>query len=254
MTFELTVLGSSGTYPTPERACTGFLITSGETNIWIDCGVGTFANLQRHMDFFDVDAVFLSHLHVDHILDLYSFYYAIRYSTNNKGPTGVPVYGPAEAEEFLTHMLSTGGAGHQHFAGFLDFRTASPDEKVEVGPFTFTFATTVHPIDVLAMRIEAEGRTLCYTSDTGWTDSLVDFAKGADVLIVEATLHQPKEELKEIHLTAQEAGRLGAEANAGKLLLTHIQPGLDPSKSVEMAGERFDGPILVAEEHLKIEV
>lgn len=254
MTFELTVLGSSGTYPTPERACTGFLVRSGDTNVWIDCGVGTFANLQRHIDFFDVDAVFLSHLHVDHFLDLYSFYYAIRYSPRTRGPIGLPVYGPAATEEFLTQMLSTGGAGHQHFGGFLDFRTVEPGGSVEVGPFKFDLESTVHPIDVLAMKIEAEGRTLCYTSDTGWTNSLVEFAKGSDLLIVEATLQEPNEALKDIHLTAQEAGRLGAEADAGKILLTHIQPGLDPSKSVAQAAEGFQGPILVAEEHLKIEV
>jgi ribonuclease BN (tRNA processing enzyme) len=254
VSFEVVVLGSSGIYPTPDSPTTGFLLRSGDHHVWLDAGTGTFANLQQHTNFFDLDAVVVSHLHIDHFLDVYPLYYALRYSIDCRGPFGMPVYAPEGAEAFLLSLLANGGRGHSDFGGFLDFRTISPDEPVTVGGLEFKFATTLHPIEGMAMSIESEGHKLFYTSDTGYDEDLVEAAKGAQVMIAEATLHEVNPDLVEIHMTAEEAGRMAAKAEVGRLVLTHVQPGLEPDESVARAAREFGGEVVVAEPHMRFPV
>lgn len=252
MAFEVVVLGASGTFPTPEGACTGFLLRHAGAEVWLDAGTGTFANLQRHTDFFALTAVVLSHLHLDHFLDLYPLYYGLRYSHRSPGPTGLEVYAPGGAEEHLAQILSPRPGAS--FDGYFAFRTISSGTTRPIGPFDFSFHRAVHPVETLAMRIEAGGRSLFYTSDTGPGDELIALAHGADVLIAEASLHDPDQLVEGVHMTAEEAGELARRAQVGRLVLTHISPGLDPEVSVAHARRHFAGEVLAAREHLLIEV
>lgn len=248
--FEAIVLGSSGTYPKPGGATSGFLLRVGEYTVWMDCGTGTFANLQRHTDFRELSGVVISHLHLDHFLDFYPLYYALRYGKDSRGPEGLEVYAPAGAEEHLSKLLSP--TSDEGFGGYFDFRTVRSGDKVAILPFVFTFRQTRHPVETLAVRVEANGRSLVYTSDTGWSDGLVRFAQGANVLIAEASLQEEDDSLSNVHMTAEEAGRLAKDAAVGRLVLSHLVPGLDPMVSVDQAAEHFRGKILVAVDNLNI--
>lgn len=248
--FEAIVLGSTGTYPKPGGATSGFLLRVGEYTIWIDCGTGTFANLQRHTDFRELSGIVITHLHLDHILDLYSAYYALRYGTGSKGPTGLEVYAPAGAEAHLAQLLSP--ASNDGFGGYFDFRVVRSGDKIAILPFVLTFRRTVHPVETLAVRVEANGRSLVYTSDTAWSDALVGFAEGANVLIAEASLQEPDPVGQSVHMTAEEAGRLARDARVGRLVLTHLRPELDPTVSMDQAAQHFRGKILVGVDNLNI--
>ncbi|MGH2813404.1 MAG: MBL fold metallo-hydrolase [Actinomycetota bacterium] len=252
MGFELVVLGASGTFPTPGSACAGYLLRSDGSDVWVDSGPGTFANLQRHTRFWELSGLVLSHLHPDHVLDLFPFYYALRFSEESGGRTGVPVWAPEGAEDHLARVISI--EREADFGEYLEFRSIGEGAKASIGPFEFSFARAVHPIETLMMRITAGGRTLAYTADTGPGEHLSDFVAGADTLVCEATLHDPVEELNEVHLTAEQAGQLAAKAGVGRLVLTHIWPALDAERSAALARRRFDGEVVVARDNLSIEV
>jgi len=242
--FEVVVLGASGTYPKPDGACSGFLLRLSEYAVWVDVGSGTFANLQRHTDYRRLRAVVISHLHIDHILELYSLYYALRYSADSEGPKGLEVYAPAASEAHLEHLVSP--TSPDGFGGYFQFRPIRSGDKISIDPFVFSFLKAVHPIDTLSMRIEAAGRSLVYTADTGWNDELVPFAEGADLLIAEASLQEPNPKMREVHMTAEEAGELAEQARVRRLAVTHIVPGLDPQVSLQQAKSRFRGKVLLA--------
>lgn len=250
--LQVVVLGASGTYPQPGGACTGYLLHSGDYRVWLDAGSGTFANLQRHMDFHDLTAIVISHLHVDHILELYSLYYALRFGPGSKGPKGLEVFAPAAAEAHLAQLISP--TGPEGFGGFFTFRPVRSGDKISIEPFTFSFLRSVHPVECLSMRVEVGECSLVYTSDTGWSDELVEFARGADVLIAEASMQEVNPAMSQVHLTAEEAGSLAIEADVGRLVLTHIVPGLDPNLSLQQASARFGGEILLATDNLVIKV
>lgn len=247
--FEVVVLGASGTYPRPGGACSGFLLRCGGSHVLVDAGPGTFANLQRHMDFHDLNAVVLSHLHLDHILDFFSLYHALRYGKDGRGPEYLEVYAPEGAEEHLRSLLSP--TGQADFAGYFDFHVIRSGDKVGLMPFVFTFRKTAHPVETMAMHVDVNGRTLVYTSDTAWSDGLVAFARNANVLIAEASL-QEEGPGTEVHMTAEQAGKLADMAGVGRLVLTHIVPGLDPMVSVEQAAQHYKGKIIAATDHYVI--
>jgi ribonuclease BN (tRNA processing enzyme) len=94
----------------------------------------------------------------------------------------------------------------------------------------------------LGYRIEADGVTLAYTGDTGPCPEAIELARGADLFLAEAT-YQNSSNLTYFHLSAQQAAEHGAAAGAGRLVLTHLVPGTDPSISVEEAAAAFDGPV-----------
>lgn len=248
--FEAVVLGASGTYPKPGGACTGFLLRCRDSSVLVDAGPGTFANLQRHVDFHELTAVVISHLHLDHILDLFSLYHALRYGRDSRGPTGLEVYGPEGTEEHLRQLLAPYGEGD--FGGYFDFHVIRSGDKVGIMPFVFTFKKTTHPVETLAMSADANGRTLVYTADTAWNDGLVAFARNANVLIAEASLQEPDTPASQVHMTAEEAGKLAKTAGVGRLVLTHIVPGLDPMVSLEQAGKHFTGKIIAATDNYVI--
>lgn len=254
MSFELVVLGSNGTFPTPDGASTGFLVKAGDTNVWVDAGTGTFANLQRYVDWADVDALVISHLHVDHFLDIYPFYYAHRYSLASRGPRNIPVYAPKGAEAFITQLLGNNAAEHCDFAGHLIFNEISSQGSIEIGEVSFSFTEALHPVESLAMRITNGDKSVFYTSDTGYTEDLIEPAKNADVMIAEASLQDPTAHLADIHMTADEAGILAAKAEVGRLFLTHLVPGLDTDITVQMAAKQFTGEVAIAAERTVIEV
>src|SRR5918997_941467 len=92
MGLKVTVLGCSGSYPGPGSACSGYLVEDDSTKLWLDAGSGTLANLQRHIDPADLDAVVLSHEHPDHWTDLEGFQHVLRFILEQQG---FPVYAPA---------------------------------------------------------------------------------------------------------------------------------------------------------------
>ena len=88
--MRITVLGKSPSWEDAGGACSGYLVSDGETALLLDCGNGVFAKLRQQIDYVDVDAILISHLHADHILDLVPYAYALTYAPRQQP---VPVGG-----------------------------------------------------------------------------------------------------------------------------------------------------------------
>jgi ribonuclease BN (tRNA processing enzyme) len=112
------------------------------------------------------------------------------------------------------------------FDAAYDMVEYAPDVPLQIGPLTVTFRRGRHYIPAWAMSVEApDGARLVYTGDTGPSDSVVDFARGADLLLVEAGLRSTADDDPERgHLTAGEAIDLATAAGARSTLLVHYAP------------------------------
>ena len=93
MAFTVTVLGSATPYPRPGNPCSGYLIRHGATRIWLDAGPGTLAALQEHTTPDELDAVWVSHLHADHVADLLPAVYALLFA-DLPPRKPIPLHGP----------------------------------------------------------------------------------------------------------------------------------------------------------------
>jgi ribonuclease BN (tRNA processing enzyme) len=238
--MRLTIVGCSGSGPGPTSPASCYLVEHDGFRLVIDLGNGSFGPLQTHVDPAAIDAVFLSHLHADHCLDVAPYVVWHRYSGRGTGGR-VPLYAPVEAERRLALAYDTDGDG---LTDVFDFVPVGPG-SFALGPFEVSLTRTAHPIECYAIRLEAAGRSLLYTGDTGPSERVADLARGVDVLLSEAA-HPPGPGLPpELHLTGREAGQLATEAGAGRLLLTHIPSWVDEIGQLFAASQVFSETELV---------
>lgn len=230
--LELTVLGCSGSYPGKGAACSGYLVRGAGTTLWLDAGSGTMANLQRHVGLADVDAIVLTHEHPDHWNDIEGYRVACAWGL---GRTGVPVYAPAGLDGHLSNSP----------APTYDWRVVADGDEVAVGDLALRFSRTVHPPETLAVRIDGDGRSLAYSADTGPGWSFASLGAGIDLALCEAT-YVDASNGSPIHLTATQAGAMAADADVGRLLLTHLWPTVDPADSLAEASAAYGGPVDLA--------
>jgi ribonuclease BN (tRNA processing enzyme) len=240
---ELTVLGCAGTFPGPQSACSGYLVERDGFRLVVDLGSGALGALQRHCDLLDVDAVYVSHLHADHCIDLVAYSYARRFHPRGVPPR-LPVYGPAGTAERICNAFEAPPT--EGLLDVYDFREVATGTH-RIGPFTVSTVQANHPIECHAMRVEVGGRSLTYSGDTGECPELVDLARGTDLFLCEASWAHSDSHPPGIHLSGRQAGEHAQKAGVGKLLLTHLQAWADPEVIVAEAEETFDGVVELAE-------
>jgi ribonuclease BN (tRNA processing enzyme) len=247
--MRLRVLGSNGTYPTPGRPASGYLVDHEGTAVMLDCGPATLGALQALMPPARLSAVVISHGHGDHCIDLFPLFNVLRFGPDPVA--GLPVYAP---EGFASRFAAFLGAGPDHdLFRILDFRAAAAGTAARVGSLSLAFGEAVHPVPAVTTAVEAGGRRLVYSGDTGAGGGLGRFAAGADVLLCEATT-QGEPGGYPYHLAAVEAGAVAAAARVGRLLVTHVAPLLDPEVSVREAATAFDGPVSWAAPGMEVQI
>lgn len=241
--MQLDVLGSSGTYPAPDRPASGYLISHGSTHILCDVGFGVFAELVRRVSPDSIDAVVLSHRHPDHCADFLALHHALAYGPYDV--EGMPVYAAPGVADHLAGFLGAGD-GHVLFRTF-DFHEVGQENHVEVGGIELRFAVTAHPVPTVATRFEAGGRSLVYSADTGPGGGFPGLCEGAAVVVAEASIAGERtQDQFAHHLTALEAAEIAQQAGAEALILTHLRPSLNPQLAVEAARSVYAGRVAVA--------
>lgn len=241
MSVALTVCGSAGSHTGPGRACSGYLLRSGDSAIMLDCGNGSTANLQTVMDFADLDAVVVSHRHVDHCMDLVGMFHQLRFGPG--GPRQVDLYAAPGVVEVLTGVLSEAPAFREVFR----CREVAAGDHVDVGPFAIDLYPAAHPPPTLSMRIEVGDHVLAYSADSGGDQALVECARGADLFLCEATWQGDGSDIPpDIHLTATQAGELARKVGVPRLMITHVLGSLDPQASRKEASKAFGGDVELA--------
>jgi ribonuclease BN (tRNA processing enzyme) len=249
--LRLTVLGSCGTYPAPQRACSGYLLeAAGEDHrtvrVWVDTGSGTLANLLRVTTLPELDAIWISHLHVDHVNDLPLAYYTLRYGDYDRPPPILPVYGPSGWADHLGGFVTMGTSSALEAA--FEARELSDGARLTIGPLELTAVATVHSVETYAVRASVGGRTIAYSADSGPCDALVRLADGADLFLCESAWASWSDDVPPHHMTPALAGRIAAQAGAAQLALTHLRPHHDRRAAVEQAGDGYGGKLGVAME------
>jgi ribonuclease BN (tRNA processing enzyme) len=254
--MQLTVLGGSPAGPNPGQGCSGYLLESRGTRIVLDLGPGTLPELRRHADFRELDAVILSHTHLDHMLDILALRYALAYNpVQPRHP--LPLWLPPGGLAFLGR-LATALESAPRICGFFEVfavREYDPDGELIVGSLTVKFQPTVHYVPCWAMRVsDGVAGDLFYSADTGPDSELAHFARGSQVVIAEGAERDVPAERKgrRGHMTPREAGTLAREANAAMLILTHVWAENDPFAALDQAREAFGGPVELATPGLRV--
>ena len=254
--MRLTVLGRSPASPNPGEACAGYLLEGGGARGLVDIGPGVVAHLltRHHPD--ELDAVVVSHMHADHMLDLVTLRYVYPWRTRPRHERLRVVMPPGSADQLLDLARGVGNARHFEDA----FRVSEYDgaKPMTFAGLAMTPIETVHFIPCWGFRAEADGRRLAYTADTSPCDALDDLADGADLLLSEATLRsldedaQPPE--RRGHLLPAEAGEAARRAGSRRLMLTHLPVEDGAADARRAAADAFEADVEIAEPDRSYEV
>lgn len=242
--MKLTVVGCSGSFPSAESACSSYLVEADGFRLLLDMGNGSLGELQRHCGLYDLDAVFLSHLHADHCIDMCAYFVARYYRHDGGRCAPIPVYGPEGTEARLTTAYGDTPSASSMSEVF-DFHTVKPG-SFDIGPFAVRTERVRHPVEAYAIRIEHGGRSLTYSGDTGPADELTELAVHTDLFLCEAAFTAGKENIPDLHMNGRQAGRTARQARVGRLVLTHIPPWTQPQANLADARAEYDGPASLA--------
>ncbi|AWZ08322.1 MULTISPECIES: MBL fold metallo-hydrolase [unclassified Streptomyces] len=242
--MKLTVVGCSGSFPSADSACSSYLVEADGFRLLLDMGNGALGELQRHIGLYDLDAIFLSHLHADHCIDMCAYFVA-RYYRHEGGRCGtIPVYGPEGTEKRLSTAYED-VPDERSMSEVFDFRTLKSG-TFEIGPFQVRTEKVCHPVESYGIRVEHGGRSLTYSGDTGVCSELGLLAEDTDLFLCEASFTHGKEDIPDLHLNGREAGEYARGGRVGRLVLTHIPPWTDAEQNLADARSVYDGQVDLA--------
>ena len=252
MSIRLTILGKSPSWQDRDGACSGYQVEFGEQRrLLLDCGNGVFGKLRRHGEYERIDAVLLSHLHADHMLDLVPFAYALTY-----GPQGRSerprLHAPPGAQAALRRLCGAWGS-ETLIENAFELSEYDPAAELDLNGLRARFRLVPHYVPSYAVSLDDGRARLVFSADCGPNEALVELATGAELLLIEATLVAPDLE-DHAHMTAAEAGEIARRAGVDRVVLTHFSDLLD-ADAVRAAGEQaFGGPVSLAVEGEAYEV
>jgi ribonuclease BN (tRNA processing enzyme) len=246
--MRLTVLGGCGAWPGAGQACSGYLVEHDGFRLLVDLGFATVPRLLERVTADQVDAVFISHGHPGHYADLNPLLRARAWGDAPSAP--LPVYALPGA---LDAVLALDRPGVLAAACVLHELTVG--RQIGIGPFRAQTRLLPHSVANAGIRLTAGERVLAYTGDTGPCPDVVDLARGADLLLAEASyVDQVPEDSLRYLTSARQAGQQARDAGAGHLVLTHLLPGTDAAAAQAAAGAGYDGEIGVATSGLVLDL
>lgn len=230
--MKLTVLGCYGTFPGADGACSGYLIQDRHTNVLIDCGNGVMSRVQRYIKIEDIDVIILSHLHLDHISDIFIFKYAIE-TKIEKGQN-------FKRKKIILPSTPKDTARELYDNDLFEIINITEGLEVQTGGLNLSFAGMPHLIESYAVSIAHNGKKFVYSGDMGRNEKIKEFAAGADLFLCESTLLEGSSDCRfDHHFSAGMAGRAASDCDAKKLLLTHFWFEEDKQKYLNEAKKYF---------------
>jgi ribonuclease BN (tRNA processing enzyme) len=254
--MQLVVLGSGTSVPHPERAAAAHWLQTAGGALLLDISAAAIHRMaEERLDWVNLDAIWVSHFHLDHVGGLAPFLFGTKYAPQTQERRKpLTVYGPQGLNK-LFHAFDEAndyGLTKQPFP--LEFKEVAPRASFEILPglHAETFSTP-HTGESLALKLtDADGASLVFTSDTGPTDTLADFARGVSLFFMECSFRHDKP--VELHLELAEAMHLAARAAPRRVLLAHLYPQWDGVDIAAEARKLWDGETIAAYDGLRLHI
>ena len=255
-TMKIIVLGSGTSVPHPQRASSAHWLETKSGSLLLDVsGAAPHRMAQEGLDWVGLDAIWISHFHLDHVGGLAPFLFGTKHAPQTQARRKpLTIFGGYGLKRLLRAFDEANNYGllKQPFA--VEVREIAPRSKMEILPgLVAQTLSTPHTRESLAIRLtDTEGTVLVYTSDTGYTEALSAFAHDADLLMMECSFWRDKP--VETHLELEDAMRLARDARPRKVLLTHLYPEWDDVDIAAEARKLWTGETIAATDGLRIEV
>ena len=254
--ISVTILGSGTCVPSLQRSSCSVLMQIGDTHLLFDSGPGTMRRLlEADKTIFDLDYVFYSHFHPDHTAELVPLIFATKYPDSSRRRLPLTITAGLGLTDFLSKLKAVYGDWIELAGGMLilnELDNQARDSR-SFNNFTVESAPVEHNPESIAYRVtSADGSSVVYSGDTDYSESLIELAEKADLLICESAM--PDSLQVKGHLTPSMAGEIAARAGVGKLVLTHFYPYCDSVDIEQECRNSYSGPLVLAEDLMDIKV
>ena len=250
--MKVTILGSGTMVPSNKRNSSGVLIEYENTCSMVDFGYGSMHNLlAKGLTYHDIDRIYFTHNHPDHICDLVPFLFASRYPKDPRIKDLEIIAGPGFKRFFDTLM--------QAYKSWLiptTYKVEILEQDEETKPYDGLIVTSkkVKHIEMSrGYRFEfANGKSLVVSGDTDYCDGMIDLGREADLMILECSM--PDDMKVQGHMTPSECGKLAQKANCRKLCLTHFYPVCELKDVRAKCLAEYSGELFLAEDLMEFNI
>ena len=254
MQSQITILGSGTCVPSLVRNPCSFLMQTGGENLLFDCGPGTMRRLlEIEVSIFDISFLFLSHFHPDHIGELASFLFALKYPAPSFQKQPLTIVAGQGFRSFFERLKTVYGNWivlPPEMFTIVELDTQQADHRA-FSSFTVTSMPVAHRPESLAYRIvDAKGKTLVYSGDSDVCRGLTIIAAEADLMICESAF--PDDQKVDGHLTPALAGEIAQAADVKRLVLTHFYPACDDADIENQCRSTYSGLIILARDMMTL--
>jgi ribonuclease BN (tRNA processing enzyme) len=254
--MNLVVLGSGTSVPHPERAASAHWLETHSGTLLLDAGPDVLHRMaQERLDWANLDAIWISHFHLDHLGGVAPFLFGTKYAPQTQSRAKpLTIYGGYGLKKLLRAIDEANNYKLFKQSFPIEIREVAPRAKFEIlhALQAETFST-MHTRESLAIRLtDNEQATLVYTSDTGYAESLAAFARRAELLLMECSFWRNKPVAT--HLELIEAMQLARAAAPHQVVLTHLYPEWDDVEISSEARKHWDGRVIGAKDGLRLKV
>ncbi len=252
----VTIIGSGTCVPSLKRSSCSVLLEVGPTKLLFDSGPGTMHSLLRAgIEIFDIDIICYSHFHPDHTGELVPFIFATKYPNSDRRKTPLTILAGNGFNNFFNGLKAVYGEWLELPPGILqivELDHDAPDQR-SFGDFNLFTRPMKHRPESIGFRIsDSNGRSMVYSGDTDVNQNLVLLAEEADLLVCESAM--PDDLRVPGHLTPSLVGDMATRAKVKQLVITHLYPECDRADLVAQCRKTYQGPVMVAEDLMRIEL
>lgn len=254
--MQLVVLGSGTSVPHPQRAASAHWLDTAAGSVLLDASAASVHRMaQENLNWVELDAIWISHFHLDHVGGLAPFLFGTKHSPQTQARRKpLMIYGGYGLKRLLGAFADAGDYDLLKQPFPVEVREVAPRSEFELLPGLHARTlSTPHTRESLALRLtDADNVSFVYTSDTGYTDALSAFAERVELFMMECSFWRNKP--VETHLELKDAMQLAERAAPRKVLLAHLYPEWDGIDIAAEAGKHWPGETVAATDGLRVTI